>query len=145
ALLSRLPVTAALAIATMTLWLLIGIPLGVLTAKYRDRPVDRIVLVLSMVGISLPVFWLGRLLQYELAYKAGLFPVAGFFSAWHLVLPTLTLGIVGAGYYAQLVHANMVEVLGQEYIRAARARGLPERVVLFRHALRNALLPLLTV
>jgi peptide/nickel transport system permease protein len=145
AILTRLPATLALALAGVALWLAIGVPVGVLTARYRGRPLDRGVLVLSMLGISVPTFWLGRMLQFHLAYRHGLFPVAGFVSWRHLILPALTLGIVGAGFYARLVHSSMVEVLEQDYIRAARARGLPERTVLFKHALRNALLPVLTV
>ncbi len=145
AILLRLPPTAVLACGGMALWLLIGIPVGVLTARYRDKPIDRVVLVASMFGVSLPVFWLARLLQYQMAYRWGLFPVAGFATWSHLLLPTLTLGIVGAGYYARLVHSNLIETLNQDYIRAARARGLSETTVLFKHALRNALLPVLTV
>ena len=91
-----------------------------LTAKYRDRPIDRVVLVLATVTVSVPTFWLGRLLQFELAYRLGWFPVAGLFSWTSLILPSVTLGIVGAGYYARLVHSNMLEVLNQDYIRAAR-------------------------
>jgi peptide/nickel transport system permease protein len=117
----------------------------VLTAKYRDRPIDRVVLVLAAVSLSVPTFWVGRLLQFELAYRRGWFPVAGLFSWRHLVLPSLTLGVVGAGYYARLVHSNMIEVLNRDYVRAARARGLSEAAVLFKHGLRNALLPVLTV
>jgi peptide/nickel transport system permease protein len=145
AILTRLPATLALALAGVALWLAIGVPVGVLTARYRGRPLDRGVLLLSMLGISVPTFWLGRMLQFHLAYRHGLFPVAGFVSWRHLILPALTLGIVGAGFYARLVHSSMVEVLEQDYIRAARARGLPERTVLFKHALGNALLPVLTV
>jgi peptide/nickel transport system permease protein len=141
----RLPATAVLAFGGMAFWLVVGIPLGVLTARYRDKPIDRVVLLVSMVGVSLPVFWLARMMQYELAYRAGLFPVAGFATWGHLLLPTLTLGVVGAGYYARLVHSNMIETLNQDYIRAARARGLSEMKVLFKHALRNAFLPVLTV
>jgi peptide/nickel transport system permease protein len=140
-----LPPTAVLAFGSMAFWLVIGIPLGVLTARYRDKPIDRVVLIMSMISVSLPVFWVGRMMQYELAYKAGLFPVAGFASWSHLLLPMLTLGIVGAGYYARLIHSNMIETLNQDFIRAARARGLSETKVLFKHALRNALLPVLTV
>ena len=90
---------------------IVGVPLGVLTAKFRDKPIDRITLVLAMIGISLPTFWLGRLLQFQLAYRDGLLPVAGFFDWQCLILPSITLGVVGAGYYARLVHSNMVEVL----------------------------------
>lgn len=145
AILIRFPVTVALSLGGLAIWLLAGIPIGVLTAKWRDKPIDRIVLVLAMVGISLPTFWLGRMLQFHLAYRAGHFPVAGFYSWRHLILPCITLGAVGVGYYARLCHSNMVEVLNHDYIRAARAKGLSETSVLFKHALRNALIPLLTV
>ncbi len=145
AILNRFPATLALSLGGLTIYLLVSIPLGVLTAKYRDRPIDRVVLVLATVGISVPTFWLARLLQFELAYRHGWFPVAGLFSWTSLILPSLTLGIVGAGYYARLVHSNMLEVMNQDYIRAARARGLSEPAVLFKHGLRNAFLPVLTV
>jgi peptide/nickel transport system permease protein len=145
AILIRFPSTLLLSLGGVAIWLAVGVPLGVLTAKFRDKPIDRLTLVLAMIGISLPTFWLGRLLQYQFAYRDGLLPVAGFFSWDCLILPSITLGVVGAGYYARLVHSNMVEVLNQDYIRAARARGLSEPVVLFKHALRNALIPVLTV
>jgi len=145
AILSRFPATLALSLGGLAIYLLVSIPLGVLTAKYRDKPIDRVVLVLATVTVSVPTFWLGRLLQFELAYRLGWFPVAGLSSWASLILPSLTLGIVGAGYYARLVHSNMIEVLNQDYIRAARARGLSEPVVLFKHGLRNAFLPVLTV
>ena len=106
-----------------------------LTAKYRDKPIDRATLVLAMIAISLPMFWLGRLLQFQFAYRDDLFPVAGLTSWWSLILPSITLGVAGAGFYARLVHANMIEVLNQDYIRSARARGLSEPAVLFKHAL----------
>jgi peptide/nickel transport system permease protein len=145
AILTRLPTTVALALTGIALALAIGIPVGVLTARHRGTPLDTGVLLLAMIGISVPTFWLGRMLQFHLAYRHGLFPVAGFVSWHHLILPALTLGLVTAGFYARLVHSSMVEVLNQDYIRAARARGLPERSVLYNHALRNALIPVLTV
>ena len=145
AILIRFPVTLALSLGGLAIWLALGIPLGVLTAKWRDTPIDRIVLVACMVGISLPTFWLGRLLQFQLAYRGGHFPVGGFTSWRHLILPCVTLGTVGVGYYARLVHSNMVEVMNQDYIRAARAKGVGEASVLFKHALRNAFIPLLTI
>jgi peptide/nickel transport system permease protein len=145
AILRRFPSTLLLSLCGVAIWLAVGVPLGVLTAKFRDKPVDRATLVLAMVGISLPTFWLGRLLQYQFAYRDGVLPVAGFLRWDCLILPAITLGVVGAGYYARLVHSNMVEVLNQDYIRSARARGLSEPVVLFKHALRNALIPVLTV
>jgi len=141
----RFPATLALSLGGLAIWVLLGVPLGVLTARYRNTPFDRATLIVAMVTISVPTFWLARLLQFELAYRLGWFPVAGLVSWQCLVLPCLTLGIVGFGYYARLVHSNMVEVLNLDYIRAARARGLSEPVVLFKHALRNAFLPVLTV
>jgi peptide/nickel transport system permease protein len=145
AILARFPATLALTLGGLAIYLAVSIPLGVLTARYRDRPIDRVTLVLATVTVSVPTFWLGRLLQFELAYRLGWFPVAGLSSWASLVLPSLTLGVVGAGYYARLVHSNMLEVLNQDYIRAARARGLSEPAVLFKHGLRNAFLPVLTV
>jgi peptide/nickel transport system permease protein len=142
---ARFPATLGLSLGGLFIWIVVSIPLGVLTAKYRDKPIDRIVLVLAAVTVSVPTFWLGRMLQFELAYRRGWFPVAGLFSWTSLILPSLTLGIVGVGYYARLVHSNMLEVLNQDYIRAARARGLSESAVLFKHGLRNAFLPVLTI
>jgi peptide/nickel transport system permease protein len=147
AILQRFPVTLVLALGGVAFWIIVGVPLGVLTAYFRDKPIDRSIFVASMIGISLPTFWIARMLQFELAYKWGWFPIAGL-NNWNLqnfLLPWLTLGLVGVGYYARLVHGNMVEVLGQDYIRAARARGLSEVSVLFKHALRNAFLPVLTI
>ncbi len=145
AIMIRFPSTLFLSIGGVSIWLIVGVPLGVLTAKFRDKPIDRITLVLAMIAISLPTFWLGRLLQFQFAYRDGLLPVAGFYNWQCMILPSITLGVVGAGFYARLVHSSMVEVLNEDYIRAARARGLSEPVVLFKHALRNALIPVITV
>jgi peptide/nickel transport system permease protein len=142
---TRFPATLALSLGGVAIWIMLGVPLGVLTAKYRDTGFDRTTLVVATIAISIPTFWLGRLLQFQLAYRSGWLPVAGLLSWKHLILPWITLGLVGFGYYARLVHSNMVEVLHLDYIRAARARGLSEPVVLFKHALRNAFLPVLTV
>ena len=97
--------------------------------------------MLATVSLSLPAFWLARMLQYWLAYKLGWFPVATFQSFRHLLLPAASLAILFVGYYARLIHTNMVEVLDSPYIRAARAKGASETRVLFKHALRNALDP----
>jgi peptide/nickel transport system permease protein len=145
AILARFPATLVLALAGVSLWLALGVPAGVLTARYRDTAFDRVVFALAVLSLALPTFWLGRLLQYQFAYRDGWFPVAGLTTWRHLVLPAITLGLVGAGFYARLMHASMLEVLAQDYIRAARARGLSETTVLFKHALRNALLPVLSV
>ena len=145
AILSRLPLTAALAATAVVLWMLMAVPLGVLTAKYRGRWFDRGVLVAATLSLSLPSFWLARMLQYGLAYKLGWFPVAGFNGVASLLLPALTLALLFVGYYARLIHTNMVEVLESPFVRGARARGLSEVAVLFRHAFPNALIPVVTV
>ena len=145
ALLTRLPATAALACVAIVMWMLMAVPLGVLTAKHRGSWLDRSVLVVSTVGISLPSFWLARLLQYWLSYKLGWFPVAGLHSLAHLLLPAATLALLAVGYCARLIHSNMVQVLQCPYVQAARARGASEASVLFKHALRNALIPVVTI
>lgn len=144
-LLRRLPATALLAVAGLAVWLLLGVPVGVYTATRAGRWPDRVGLVVAVTTYSIPTFWLGRMLQHELAYRHEWLPVGGYGSAAHLVLPALTLGLAGVGYYMRLVHANMVEVLPAEFVRTARAKGLPERVVVWRHAFRNAMLPVVTV
>jgi peptide/nickel transport system permease protein len=145
AILTRLPTTAALASVAVVMWMLFAVPLGVFTAKHRGTWFDRSVLVLATISLSLPAFWLARMLQYWLSYKLGWFPVAGFRSFKHLLLPAATLAILAVGYYARLIHTNMVEVLDSPYIRTARAKGASEATVLFRHALRNALIPVVTI
>lgn len=145
AIMIRFPTTAALSSTAVILWLLFSIPLGVLTAVYRGGLIDRFTLLISLVAISLPVFWLARMLQYYLAYRSGVFPVAGYVEWYHIILPAITLAIVTTGYYARLVHTHMTEILNQEFVRVARAKGLPEWVVLFKHTLRNALIPVLTI
>jgi peptide/nickel transport system permease protein len=145
ALLTRLPVTASLAATAVAMWMLMSVPTGVLTAKYRGRWFDRGVLVAATLSLSLPAFWLARMLQYWLAYKFGWFPVAGFHGLTSLLLPGMTLAFLFVGYYSRLMHTNMVEVLDSPFVRSARAKGLPERTVLFRHALPNALIPVVTI
>jgi peptide/nickel transport system permease protein len=143
--LRRFPATLTLALAGLAVWMLISIPLGTLTAKYSGTVFDRSALVLGLIAISIPTFLLGRVLQRYLGYKWGLFSVGGDASLWNLPLPAITLGLGGAAYYSRLLHANLRGILGENYIRAARARGLAERVVLGKHALKNALIPLVTI
>ena len=142
---TRLPTTAALAGLAVVMWMLLAVPLGVSTARYRGSWFDRSTLVLATLSLSLPAFWLARMLQYCLAYKLGWFPIAGFRGFTHLLLPAATLALLFLGYYARLIHAQMIEVLDSLYIRTARAQGIPERVVLFKHGLRNALIPVVTI
>jgi peptide/nickel transport system permease protein len=145
AILTRLPTTAALAGLAVVMWVAIAVPLGALTAKFRGSWFDRTTLVLATVSLSLPAFWLARMLQYWLAYKLGWFPVGFFRSFSALLLPAAALALLSVGYYARLIHTNMVEVLDSPYVRGARAKGASETRVLFQHALRNALIPVITI
>jgi len=142
---TRFPTTAVLVILAIVLWMAMAVPLGVFTASRRGTWIDRCVLVGATLTLSLPAFWLARMLQYWVAYRWGWFPVAGYRGFGHLLLPSFALAILAVGYYARLIHTNLVGVLELPFIRAARARGLSERSVLWRHGLRNALIPVLTV
>jgi peptide/nickel transport system permease protein len=145
ALLTRLPTTAALTGLAVVMWVTLAVPLGVLTARFRDSWFDRWTLVLATVSLSLPAFWLARMMQYWLAYKLGWFPTGFFRSFGDLLMPAASLAILFVGYYARLIHTNMVEVLDIPYVRAARAKGVSETRVLFKHALRNAMIPVITI
>ena len=145
AILTRLPTTAALTGLAVIFWVALAVPLGALTAKFPGTWFDRGILVLATVSLSLPAFWLARMLQYSLAYKLGWFPVGFFRRFGDLLLPAASLATLSVGYYARLIHTNMVEVLDSPYIRAARAKGASETRVLFKHALRNALIPVVTI
>jgi len=153
-----LPATASLALGAAVLWLLMGIPIGV-TAATKPRSIrDRLATVFALAGLSMPPFFIGLLLLYVLFYQLtrhGLhwFPPAGFVPItqdpvqWfvHLMLPWLTLALVSAASYARLTRGTMLEVLGEDYIRTARAKGLSERRVVYRHGLRSALNPIVTM
>jgi peptide/nickel transport system permease protein len=127
------------------MWVALAVPFGVLTARFRDSWFDRSVLIAATFTLSLPAFWLARMLQYWLGYKLGWFPIGFFRSFVDLLLPAAALAILFVGYYARLIHTNMVEVLDSPYVRAARARGASETAVLFQHALRNAMIPVVTI
>jgi len=145
ALLTRLPTTAALTGLAVIMWLALAVPLGALTARLRDSWFDRSTLVVATITLSLPSFWLARMMQYWLAYKLDWFPIGFFRGFTYLLLPAASLAILLVGYYARLIHTNMVEVLESPYIRAARAKGASETRVLFKHALRNAMIPVITI
>ncbi len=137
--------TFLLAATALSLYLIVAIPLGLATARRAGSGFDRSMLLLSLIAVSIPTFWLGRLLQYYLGYKMGAFSVGGDANLANLPLPALTLAVGGAAYYSRLLHANLRGVLSQDYIRAARARGIGEGKVMWRHALKNALIPLIAV
>jgi peptide/nickel transport system permease protein len=142
---SRLPATLLLMAGAIAAELMIGIPAGIYAASRRGRPADRAVMIAAFAGVSAPQFVVGILLLYVFAAQLGWFPLRGYGSFEHLVLPALTLGILGGGWYARMMRSSMVEVLRQDYVRTARAKGAgPWRVVLV-HGLRNAVLPILAM
>ncbi len=142
---SRLPATLLLMGGAIAAELMIGLPAGTFAATRRGRRADRLVMMLSFAGVSAPQFVVGLLLLYVFAYLLGWFPLSGYGTLSHLVLPALTLGIAGGGWYSRMIRSSMVDVLRQDYIRTARAKGLPEASVILRHALRNAVLPVIAM
>lgn len=141
----RLPATLELTLAALGLALLLALPLGVLAARHRGSPLDSGAMGLSLVGISIPNFWLGPLLILIFSLWLGWTPVSGREGPASLILPALTLGTGMAAILARMVRGSILEVLGEDYVRTARAKGLSERRVLWGHALRNAWLPILTL
>jgi len=142
---AALPSTLSLALAAMAFGLLVGMPAGVLASVRRGGWIDTAVTAFAVVGISLPSFWTGILLIVVFAIQLGWFPTSGQAGLRALVLPALTLGWYPAGALARVLRSSMLEVLRKDYVGVARAKGLRERVVVARHALRNALLPAVTL
>ncbi|HEX8107241.1 MAG TPA: ABC transporter permease [Kofleriaceae bacterium] len=142
--------TAQLALAAIALQLVLGVPLGIVAARRHGSWQDHGVRLVSSIAQSVPAFVAGTVLLYVVAYRWGWFPIGGYGAGgWdriaHLALPAMTLASVGVAYYARLVRTELIDVLREDYVRTARAKGLPERVVIGRHALRNALGPLATL
>lgn len=156
----RVPATLLLVLSSVLVAFFVGTALGVLSSRKPNGWLSQFITVLSLVGFAAPVFWLGIMLVILLASVFPVLPVAGMRAidssgaggladmldvAYHLVLPTLTLSLVYLAQYSRLARSSMLDVLGSDFIRTARAKGLAERVVLYKHALRNALLPVVTV
>ena len=141
----RYPFTLQLTVAALFVAIAISIPAGVRSAERRGRWDDKLLSVVSLFGLSFPNFALGPILILFFAIKLGLLPVSGSGSLAHLVLPAITMGSALAAILTRMVRTSMLEELSQDYIRTARAKGLSERVVVYRHALRNAMLPVVTV
>lgn len=152
-LMTRLPVTAYLAVYAMTIMIVIAVPLGILGATHRGRWLDLFASGFSVMGLAVPGFWLAILMVMLFSVKLGWLPSSGYVnftdnplqSLKHLFLPALALGAGGAGSLTRQIRSSLLEVLQDDYIRTARAKGLAERAVLFRHALRNSLIPAVTV
>ncbi|PRY17184.1 ABC transporter permease [Kineococcus rhizosphaerae] len=149
----RLPVTVSLALGAAVLWLVVGVALGVVAALRRGRAADHVLSGLSVIGVSAPVYLLGLLGILLLGFTLDVVPVSGYVPlssspldwAWHLALPWAVLACINGAVYVRLARGQMLEVLSEDYIRTARAKGLPERTVVGKHALRNVTLPLVTL
>jgi len=141
----RYPYTVQLTVAALALALLLSVPAGVRSAQHPNRWDDRLLSVVSLFGLSFPNFALGPILILLFSIKIGWLPVSGSGSFAHIVLPAITMGGALAAILTRMVRTSMLEELGQDYIRTARAKGLPERDVVYRHALRNAMVPVITV
>ena len=143
--LTRYPFTVELTAAALLVALLLAIPAGIAAALHRGRAQDHVVGVVSLLGLSFPPFALGPILILLVSIKLGWLPVSGAGDLAHLILPAITMGSALAAILTRMVRTSMLEELGQDYIRTARAKGLPERVVVYKHALRNAMIPVLTL
>ncbi len=141
----RFPSTVKVAVASMVVAVIVGVILGVLAAKYKDTWVDVSIMTMATLGMSLPAFWLGLLAILVFSVKLGWFPIAGGTGLRDLVLPAATLGVLLSTVLSRLTRAGMVEVLSNDYIRTARSKGMNERIVLFRHAFRNMMIPVVTI
>lgn len=141
----RFPRTIELTIAAMAIATLIGIAAGIVSATRRYSVFDNVSMLIALFGVAAPVFWLALMLQLVFSVNLGWLPSTGRGTLMHLVLPALTLGMATAGLIARITRSSMLEVLRQDYITTARAKGLSEKVVVYKHAFKNALIPVVTV
>jgi peptide/nickel transport system permease protein len=142
---SRFPATAILALAAMAVSLILGIAMGSVAAAYRGSAADNSLLVASLAMVSMPVFWLGTMLLIAGGLYLRAFPLGGFSGPRSLVLPTITLALGSAGYYSRILHTNLTDAMDQDYIRTARGKGLSGARAMLKHAMVNAMLPLVTI
>ena len=140
----RFPATLLLATSSLVLSLLIALPTGIISAVRKNTIVDNACMTGALLGVSMPNFWLGLLLIWLFALSLGLLPSFGYGSIKHLILPTITLGTSMAAITTRLTRSSMLDVLNQDYIVTAKAKGLDEKTILLRHALKNAMLPVIT-
>jgi peptide/nickel transport system permease protein len=148
-----LPRTLSLAIGAALLWMFVAVCFGLYSAMRAGKFADRFLTIIALIGISLPVFWIGALMNYYLGYKAGIFPNGGYVEftkdpvdwAYHLILPWTALAILFIGFYSRVLRSNVLDTMNEDYVRTARAKGLSERQVMVRHVLRNSLIPVITL
>jgi len=142
---SRLPASLLLMCGAICCELLLGLTMGVVAALKRGSKTDNGLMIVSFVGVSAPQFVIGILLLYVFAVQLGWFPIGGYGTFAHLVLPSITLGFLGAGWYSRMMRSSLIDVLRQDYIRTARAKGLTRTKILFGHAIPNAILPIIAM
>ena len=148
-----IPATFSLCIGAAVIWMFFGIVFGYLSAVKAGGPIDKALTVVAVAGISIPVFWLAAVALYLFTFKVELFPSSGYVPfvdsplewAYHLILPWVTLAVLTAGFYSRVLRSNMLDTMGEDYVRTARAKGLSERQVMTRHVLRNSLIPIVTL
>jgi len=147
------PRTFWLAVGAAITWMFFGVALGLFTAMRAGRFSDRFLTILALIGISMPVFWIGALMNYYLGFKAGIFPNGGYVPlnkdpvqwVYHLILPWTALSLLFIGIYSRVVRSSVLDTINDDYVRTARAKGLSERQVMLRHVLRNSLIPVVTL
>ena len=142
---SRLPATLLLMVAAIFCELVLGVGMGIAAALWRGKLVDQVLMMTSFVTVSAPQFVVSLLMLYVFSVKLGWFPIGGYGTAAHLVLPAITLGILGSGWYSRMMRSSMIDVLRADFIRTARAKGLSRHRVILRHALPNAILPIIAM
>jgi peptide/nickel transport system permease protein len=148
-----LPRTLSLAIGAAILWMVVAICFGLYSAVKAGRFADRFLTIIALIGISLPVFWIGALLNHYLGFKLGWFPNGGYVEFtkdpvdwfYHLILPWTTLAILFIGFYSRVLRSNVLDTINEDYVRTARAKGLSERRVMVRHVLRTSMIPIVTL
>jgi peptide/nickel transport system permease protein len=147
------PVTFSLVFGAAVIWVVFSILFGLAAAVLRGTIWDPLLMILALIGISMPVFWLGAILAYYLGFKANIFPNGGYTPLtknpiqwiYHLILPWITLSVLFIGVYSRLLRSNVLDTINDDFVRTARAKGLSERRVLIRHVLRNSLIPVITL
>src|SRR5712691_3065652 len=148
-----IPATFSLSIGAAVIWLFFGILVGTISAITAGRLSDRMITVFALIGISMPVFWLGLLVRYFLAEKNTLLPDGEYVSLtqsplqwfWHLLLPWFVLAVLFIGFYGRVLRGNILDTINEDYVRTARAKGINQRTVLIKHVLRNSLIPIVTL
>jgi peptide/nickel transport system permease protein len=151
--LKGLPRTLSLAVGAALLWMFVAICFGLYSAVKAGRFADRFLTIIALVGISMPVFWIGALMNHYLGFKLGWFPNGGYVEFtedpvdwfYHLILPWTALAILFIGFYSRVLRSNVLDTINEDYVRTARAKGLGERQILIRHVLRNSMIPIVTL